>query len=357
MSLLLALVGTGGGPGAQVLVQTARLDGTPTFFTHTLSVGPVTLTQTATYSDPDSFFTHALSAAITLAQSATYSDPDSFFTHTLTPGAVTLTQSATYTDPDTFFTHTLTQSGGGGQTLTQDTTFSDGDSFFTHTLTPGPVALTQASTFADGDTFFAHTLTPGAVSLTQAARYDDPDTFFAHTLSVGVRALTQTARYDDPDAFFTHVLSQVSNQTLTQTARFDNQQTFFTHQAQVQSSLGGRGRTRRRKVNILAQAAYVVAPTRETSRPEPGGSPPPVAPVGVMAAVQGNVFLGVKAPVPGASLLAPLNGAQLRQSARENQDNIRIDLAEVRALKEALQAYAKAREIDEDDEEILLLAA
>lgn len=153
-----------------------------------------------------------------------------------------------------------------------------------------------------------------------------------------------------------------ATQALTQTARFDNQPRFFTHEIAVTPRLGGRGRTRRRSSDFLLPSAYAPTPT-DTTRPEPGGSPAPVGPIGVIASL-GGPRPAFKASPLRASLVTGLAPVQARQIARASRDAIALDGRELKALQRALDVYtrkqarAEQRKRDEeDDEELLLLVA
>lgn len=127
-----------------------------------------------------------------------YDNVNGFYTHTVSVGAVSLNASR-YENSNGFYAATVTQS-----VVSQDLTasrFNNSNTFYSHAVAVGNVSLT-ASLFGNTNTFYQPTVNRGAVYLS-ASLYSNTNTFYAPSISAsaGSQSLT-SARFDNANTFF-----------------------------------------------------------------------------------------------------------------------------------------------------------
>jgi hypothetical protein len=181
-------------PAAQDLTP-ALFTNANTFYTHTVTVGPVTLTP-ALYENEQVFY------------SPTVDQPAG--TQDLLPGLYTNNQ--TFYGPTVAATYTLTPAR-----------YDNAQTFYAATVAAGAVNLTPAR-YDNANTFYTASVAAGAVNLTPA-RYDNANTFYAATLAVGAATLLP-ARLDNVNVFYGPTVTTTAA-GLVQNTRFDNANTFY----------------------------------------------------------------------------------------------------------------------------------
>lgn len=198
------------GTNAQTLTP-GLFSNSQTFYSHTVTTGPVGLTQSSRFDNSPAFYTHTLAAT------------------------AALTQSSSLTNSQTFYSHTLTQLGAVGYVswlqfvaqiqLAQDSTLASSSVIYAPSLVLGPVGLTQGSRLDNAQTFYPATVTPGVVTLTPGL-FSNAQTFYSHTVTSG-SGLVQSSRLDNTSAFYPAAIT--TSASLIQSARLDNSSAFYAH--------------------------------------------------------------------------------------------------------------------------------
>jgi hypothetical protein len=225
----------------------------------------------------------------------------------------------------------------GAQTIT-GALVTDADTFYGATIAPGAVTVTGALV-ADGDTFYGATVSPGAVGIT-GALVTDADTFYAATVS-----------------------QDSGEQTITG-ALFANDNTFFGATIEgARADRGGDGfpgrspseRKERRARYVRNRHFVIKRPAPE--QPKPGEEPRKVTKAVIREAVaQLPGWWGTLAQARQAvpQTIPVMVMPELRQPSAEYEQLV----AATRAyIVQAIRAYEAAEQDEEDDIELLLMAA